>query len=155
MVQVTKANISTTIWESFYDLISANAASVVNGSTTVTADTITNSYSEKMLDEKSNYPIIVIGEPSTPTDTFTMGKSKVEGTIDIDVFTTSGKVGRLFKDKIQNAIETNKGTLAGYGLHLIEVEDTDYDHFTRNSFNVHNFTITFSFTYRYTRTAAY
>jgi len=87
--QPSKSTIIQTIYQNIYDRIKDNVKSVsITGSVTVAVQTYTNSFPDKPLDSKSDYPILVINVPSLRWDTFTLTKKTATGNFNIEVYTT-------------------------------------------------------------------
>lgn len=85
----------------------------------------------------------------------TFGKDIVDGRIQIEVYTKQAESADKFLSKIQNAIETYKGTLASNRIRRIRVTDTNSDRVERGGISVHIRRITFSFRYIYDNTHSY
>lgn len=152
MVTITKEFTSTDIYETFYDLINANAMSVTYNTKTYTLQTLTSAYNEKMIMDKNSYPIVVINDARITSVKVTNTITDMPIMLDIDIFATSSKEARLFKDKIINIIETNRTSLLNDGIRNLEIDETDSDNNVRGNFNSHFFTITLSFTHIQQRT---
>lgn len=152
MVTITKEFTSTDIYETFYDLINANAMSVTYNTKTYTLQTLTSAYNEKMIMDKNSYPIVVINDANISTEKRTNSITESPISIDIDIFATSSKEARLFKDKIINTVDTNRAALTTDGIRNIEISITDSDAVKRGNFNSHFFTISFKFIIYQSRT---
>lgn len=152
MVSIDKATKTDNIWKNFYDRIKSNVTSVATNLNEVgTSEVVTysSSYSDKLLDEKAKYPIIIVEDPELPTDKFTFTKAVADGTIDISVLTTQNIAAVRFKDKIIDSIETYQKELALVGIKEVGVDSTDKDNFSRGALNVHMRSVRFKFKYRY------
>lgn len=152
MVTITKEFTSTDIYETFYDLINANAMSVTYNTKTYTLQTLTSAFNEKMIMDKNSYPIVVINDANISTEKRTNSITESPISIDIDIFATSSKEARLFKDKIINTVDTNRAALTTDGIRNIEISITDSDAVKRGNFNSHFFTISFKFIIYQSRT---
>ena len=158
---VSKATIIENVWRNFFDRIKDNVNSVTitnNGvadALTVTVKRYTSSFGDTRFDETSELPIIVIDTPNITTDYFTLTKTQVEGTIDIEVYARQGEAAQKFLDAIINSIETYKDDLADAGLHMVELDSTDSDAFERGRIRVHMKRARFTFVFRYSKTIAY
>jgi len=150
---ISKSTIIQNIWENFYNRLSSDVTSVtITGSVNVTVKTYTNSFPDKSLDTKSDFPILVINSPSISWENFTFGKKYCTGSISIDIYTTQGESADKFLDKIINSIETYRDTLKGDNLFDVNLDSTDKDRVNRGAFNVHLATCTFSFRYIFNQT---
>lgn len=152
MVTITKEFTSTDIYETFYDLINANAMSVTYNTKTYTLQTLTSAFNEKMIMDKNSYPIVIINDANISTEKRTNSITESPISIDIDIFATSSKEARLFKDKIINTVDTNRAALTTDGIRKIEISITDSDVVKRGNFNSHFFTISFKFIIYQSRT---
>lgn len=154
MAALTKSTILKETWTNIYDRMVANVTSVtLSDATTSTIKTYTGSFPDKPLDEKTDYPILVVNSPELSWEDFTLTRKEVNGTITIDIFTTKLESADLFLDAITNSIETYRGTLKGsYYMDQVNLESTDYDHFTRGKMKIHMRSCTFAFKFRFTKT---
>ena len=157
MVEITKSTLVSSIWSNFYDRIKDQVTSVdisiSPGSQTI--QTYASSYSQVTFTSKSNFPILVINSPKIPQEQFTLGKTKVNGTIDIEVYATNSQAADKFLDAINNAIETYKGDFADLGLHQIELDDSNSDFVEQGDIKTHIRGSRFRFVYYFSRTTAY
>jgi hypothetical protein len=157
MVVIAKSTLVSNIWENFYDRIKAQVTSVTlsisPGSQTV--QTYTSSYSDVNFSSKSNFPIIVINPPRVTQEQFTLGKTQVNGEIEIEAFATNSQAADKLLDAINNSIETYKGDFADVGLHMLELDDTDNEFIEHGNIKVHRRRARWRFVYRYSRTTAY
>ncbi len=104
---VTKSTIIPDTWKNFYDRIKDQVTTVeITGSNTITVDNYVSSFPDKLLDSKSNYPIIVVEDPNTPTENFTSGKTRIDGSIVIGVYTNQSESASKLLAKIIDSIET-------------------------------------------------
>ncbi len=158
MVSIDKSTKTNDIWKNFYDRIKSQVTSVQTnlievGTTTI--KTYASSYSDILLDNKDNYPIIVVEDPELPSEPFTFKKAQIEGTINVSVFSRQNIAAVKFKDKIIDSIETYKAELAKVGIKGIEIDDTDSDNFKRGALNIHMRLVRFNFKYRYSRESGF
>lgn len=144
MVELNKSTIIENIFKNFLDLIKDNVTSVkiddkgVTDAKTVNVQTYTSDFPAKLIDSKDNYPIISVVSPSlTSSGLNTYGKRSYEGMVDIDIFCTNAPSADKFLSSVLDTIEKNKSTLFGNGFTLVDLEDTDRDSFTRESFVTH------------------
>ena len=155
MVVISKTNLSSSIWSNFRDTIYTDVfGTTVTDSHSVahTVRRITNAFPDTQIDEASTYPIIVVSSPNLSTDIFTMGKTQVEGTIDIDIYANGSEAAEKFMDKILDSIETSKGDLADNNIHSVQLDSIDSDNVTRGQIKIHVRRATFRFVTRYTKT---
>ncbi len=153
---VAKSTIVENIWKNFYDRIKAQViTTTITGSVTVTVQNYISSFPDQMLDTKSNYPILVINDPTIPTIPLTAGKTLVDGTIEVEIYTTQAESASKFMSQIIDSIETYKGDLAEVKLKNVDVLDTTQDSATRGQIKLHNRSVVFSFTYSYAKTEGF
>lgn len=153
---VSKASMIPNIWKNFYDRIKAQVTTItITGSATVTVQNYISSFPDGMLDLKSNYPIIVVNDPRVPTEILTAGKSRVDGTIEVEIYANQAEAASKFMSLIINSIETYKGDLAGVLIKNVEVSDTSQDFATRGKIKLHVRSAVFSFTYTYAKTEGF
>ena len=159
MVSVTKATLVSSVWENFYDRLNGDTdvtgVLTLSDSKTQTVQTITGSFPDKITEEKSNYPIIVINSPSFDDELFTLTKTQANGRITIDVYATKSEAADKMIDRINDSIETYKGSFADLGLRMINRESVDSDSAFRGKIKLHLRSVTFSFLFRFTKTLAY
>lgn len=157
MTTISKSTLTNTIFKNFYDRIkdqvSVVTLSISPGSQTV--QTYASSYSDVDFSSKSNFPIIVIESPKVPQEQFTLGKTQVNATIDLEVYATNSQAADKFLDAINEAVETYKHEFADLGLTMLELDDTDSDFVEHGNIKVHIRTSRWRFNYKYTRTTGY
>ena len=126
---VTKSTITQSIWKIFRDRIVSNVrnTTISVNPTTVSVQKYVASYNDRDFDSKSNLPIMIIETPTFGTEFFTFGKTKVTGSITIEIYTTQSESADKFLDQTKDAIETYKPTLSSLGLHNVSVESTNSD----------------------------
>jgi len=150
---ISKSTITQKVWENFYDRLKDNISSVtITGSSTVTVQTWTNSFPDKSLDEKGDFPILVVNSPSINWERFTLNKKQCNGTIMIDIYTTQSESADKFLDAIIDSIETYRDDLKTVHLFNVNLDSTDRDNVNRGGFKVHLASCTFSFKYIFTET---
>ena len=157
---VTKSTLVSSIWQNFRDRLYSDVGGTsvtITGSTsiTLTATKITSTFPDKFIDLKSSYPVLVVEPPVIDTEKFTLGKSQVNGTIAISLYTAQAESADKFADAILDSIETYKGEFADNGIHSINLRSLDSDSAQRESIKVHLRTFTFEFIVRYAKTGAY
>ena len=159
MVSISKSTYISNIWRNFYDTISHTTTGVktvtLADESTQTIQTYTSAYPDIDLNEKSDFPLIVIESPKVSEEDFTLGKSRVSGTIRIEVYSTKSEASELFLDAIRDKVETNKDDYAALGLKPVRLEDTDQDSFMRGEIKVHMRAVVYNFEYKYSKTRAF
>ena len=143
------------IWEAFYDRMGSVTTVTLDDTTTQTIKTRTSSFPDTEIDAKADYPILVVQSPVCPTDPFTFGKTEVNGTIRIEVYSSKAETSDMFLAEIMDKVETYKDDFATLGLKRIDVENTDSDMFMRGEIKVHMRSATFRFKYKYSKTRAW
>jgi len=153
---VSKSSIIPGVWKNFYDRIKSQVTTVtITGSTVVPVQNWVADFPDQLIDTKSEYPIIVVRDPKTPTDTFTATKTKLTGTIEIEVFANQAEAASKLIAQVINSIETYKGDLAKVGIRQITNADTNQDSATRGKIKLHLRSIVFNFTLFYTNTQGF
>lgn len=156
MEDVSKSTVCSNIWRDFFDTLESNVTSItLSDNSTVTIQTYTNSYPDKTATSESSYPIIVINSPEVKWTDFTFGKTWVEGTILIEIFSTGTQSAERFLDAINNCIEGNKDDLRDYGISRVNLESTGTDTFFRGEVKVHVRSASFSFKYSFDKTRSW
>jgi len=146
MVQVSKSSVIENIFKNFYDLVSA-----ITGFSTIVYPAFPNI----TMDQKSDYPIIIINSPEISWDTLTFGKSLLEGSLTIDIYTTSAKTTDQYASDVSDKIETSKYTLAQVGLRQINLSGTTTDMAEHGKIKVHLKSLTFEYKFYFTKTSAF
>lgn len=151
---LTKSTIIQNVFQNIYDRLKDNISSVnITGDVDVTIQTWTNSFPDKSLDEKGDFPILVINSPDINWEKLTFRKNQVNGTITIDIYTTQSESADKFLDAIIDSIETYRDDLKTVRMTNIILDSTDRDSAFRGAFKVHVASATFSFKYIFTETA--
>lgn len=145
-VTVSKATIIENIYKNFYDLV--NAISGFSG-------IVYPSFNDLDITDESVYPIVIIDSPEIDWKSFTFGKGLAEGTISINVYTTVPKDTDEKSSDVSNQIETQKDTLAGIGLHEINMTSSPTDFAQHGSMKIYAKSPTFEFKFYYSKTAAF
>ncbi len=153
---ISKTSMVEDIWRNFYDRIKDQVTSLTITSEpyNLTIQGYHNSYSDEIIDKKTNYPFIIIEDPKLSTEQFTMSRTQVDGTIMIEVFTTQSQSASKYLSKILDAVETYKSSLSDIGITMIDLDSTDSDMFMRGLIKVHYRSAVFKFKYRYNRTGS-
>ena len=146
MVTVTKSTLIENIYKNFYDLVVA-----IPGFTTI----VFAEFPDASLTAEGSYPIVIIDFPEVDWKPFTFGKSVSDGTIGVTIYTTTAKDTDQFASDISDKIETSKATLAGVGLHDVQLDSTDKDFAPHGEIKVHFKTLTFRYKFYFTKTGAF
>jgi hypothetical protein len=150
---LSKSTILQKVWQNVFDRLEDNVTSVtITGSLGVTIQTYTNQFPDKNIDEKSDYPILVVNSPTISWNRFTFRKKEVSGEITIDIYTTQKESADKFLDAIIDSIETYEDDLKGVGIERMELTGTNYDNATRGKIKVQLASCTFGFKYIFTET---
>lgn len=153
---VEKTTIVQDIWKLFYDRIKSQVTSqLISGSHTVTIQSYDSNFSDRPFEDNSYYPVIVISPPQIPDNRFTLGMNKVEGSINVEIYTYQAESADKFTSQIMNAIETYRKTLANNRLRNITFSGPDADMVQRGGIKVHVRRMRFNFTYYYDKTGAF
>ena len=153
LVSIAKATFLHDVWQNFYNLMEDNITSVtLSDSTTSTIQTRTGAFPDSVIDDKTDYPIIVINTPVINWDDLTMGKKYLSGTIAIEIYSTKAEASDRFVMKIIDTVETNKDDLREKGLQFINLRPTSNDEFFRGKLKIHVSTANIEFKYVYTAT---
>lgn len=153
---VNKASIIPDVWKNFRDRIKDQVITVtITGGTVVNVGNVVASFPDQLIDSKSEYPIIVIEDPKTPTDPLTTNKTQINGTIKIGVYTNQAESASKFIAQVINAIETYKGDLSKVGIRNIGIYDTNQDSFSRDKIKVHYRYVIFDFVLFYSNTVGF
>jgi hypothetical protein len=147
---VTKQTITHSIYQNFYDIVSA-----IDGQNSLFSNRIFPSMPDVELHNLSSYPIIILESPEIDLKQFDMGKNLTEGTINFTVYTTSAKTRDEIVDKIRYVIETNKGTLATKNLHQVNINTIMNNQIARGKIKVNFATIPIKFKFYSVKTFAY
>jgi len=143
---VTKATVISDVYKEFYDLVVA-----ITGFSTM----VYPAFPDKVKDAAGDYPIVVIESPEISWNTFTFGKNLLEGTISIDIYTTTAKDTDVKASAVNNKIELSKTTLAGAGLRQVHLESTTSDMVPHGEIKVYIKTLTFTYKFYSSKTFAY
>lgn len=150
---LAKATITQTVFENIYDRLKDNVTVVtLADATTSTIQTYSSSFPDKPLDDKTDYPILIVNSPDLDWEDFSLAKKRANGSITIDIFTTKSESADLFIDAIIESIETYRDDLALAKMSWVNLESTTYDSFTRGGFKVHVKSATFRFAHHFTKT---
>jgi len=133
MVTITASTIRATIFETLYDSLTAS----------LSAGTVTASY----IDDNPTFPQVVINPAIVKVTKQTLNRGQVEYTaeVEVDVFTKKNKEIDQISDEIHTDLATNESTLAGFGLYLNDIEDSNSSTTFWNNQKVHIKTILMTF----------
>lgn len=144
------------IWQNFRDRIKDQVTTVtITGPITYTVSNVISSFPDTILDSKSNYPIIVVEDPKTPTDPLTAKKTQIIGSIKIGVYANQSEAASKLLAQAVNAIETYKGDLSKVGIRKVEITDTNQDFFNRDKIKIHYREVIFDFMLFYSNTVGF
>jgi len=143
---VSKATIYENIFKEIYDLVVA-----ISGFSSI----VFPSFPESVLDASSDYPVVVIESPDVSWDTFTMKKNILNGTIAIDIYTTTAKDTDVKSSAVNNKIELSKTTLATAGLQKVHLESTTSDMVLHGKIKVFIKTLTFAYMFTSAKARAF
>ena len=139
MEQITQDSLTTSSWRNFYDLMKNNVTSVtVTGIGAVTIQNYVAAYTDKMLDSKTSYPILIVNSPEFSFNPLTFRSKETEARVEIEILCNQAVTADQFKDRIQKIIRDNEATLRALGMDEVELEDTASEFFTRGNINVHS-----------------
>lgn len=153
---VSKSTIIENTWKEFYDRVKAQVTTTtITGSVVVNVQNYVSSFPDNEIDSKSAYPIIVINSPKFSGEVFTIGKDKLDGIIEIEVYTTQAEAADKLFSQVIDSIETYKHSFREAGLTMVKLDDTDSDHISRDKINIHTRMAQFKFSFQYVKTGAY
>ena len=103
---------------------------------------------------KASYPIFVLESPDFDTwENFTLNKLRIEGSITLDIYTTSAKTCDEYASDAFDKIETSIKTLRALGLEFIELDGMTKDMANKGKLNIHLKTIKWRFKFVFSRTS--
>ena len=155
---LTKSTIIQNTFTNIYDRLADNVTSVtITGAAVITIQTYTNSFNEKMISEKDNYPILIVNSPTIEREIdWTLTKKKAFCSFTVDILTTQKEAADKFLDAIKESIETYRDNLRNPGdMLVVNFRDTDTDDSQKGAFMVHMRSGTFTFEFIYTKTRTY
>ncbi len=156
MVEIAKETLIENVFQNFDSRMRDQITSVtVTGNTSVSVQNYASAFSDYTFNKKSDFPLLIVESPRFSTEFFTMGITKANGTIDIEIYTTSAESADKFLSKIINAIETHRGALRDQGIRMVELESTDNDMVERGQMKIHMRRARFQFEYHFSRSRAY
>jgi hypothetical protein len=148
--QLDADTLTANSWRNFYDTLKNNVTSVtVQGAGTITIQNYVAAYTDKMLDSKTNYPIMVINSPEFSFNPLTFKSKETTARIEIEIMTTSAQSADKFKDLIQKTIRDNETTLSQYGIAELELDDTASAFYERGNINVHSRKLVWRFNFAF------
>jgi len=153
---LAKATITQTVFENIYDRLKDNVTVVtLADSSTSTIQTYSSSFPDKPLDDKTDYPILIVNSPNIEWEDFTFTKKRANGSITIDIFTTKAETADKFIDAIIESVETYRADLRGAEMQFVNLESTTKNEFFRGQIKVHIKSVTFTFKFVFTKTQTY
>jgi hypothetical protein len=148
---ISKNTISENVWKNFYDLMKNNVKTVsITGPKTITVQSYVAAYSDKMLDTKSDYPILVVNTPELSYEALSFRDTLVNGTIAIEIFTIQAESADKFKDLINKTLQDNYNALQGVELDEIQLDADVSDFFERSGMKIHHRTVTWRYEFHFT-----
>ena len=142
-VTVTKATIRANVYKNFYDLI--NSISELSGK-------VYPKYSDKVRDEKSDYPTCIIYPASVPKpENLTVTKGRIIGSILIEVYATNDKDADSLSDSVDDKIDNSLHLLSQQGIRRVELDIEDDDIDIRGKIKGFIKALTYNFEYFYTK----
>jgi hypothetical protein len=141
---ISADTIKTDVWNTFRTLIVNNVTSVlIKGSggantKTVTIHNYSQSFPDKVFDDKDSYPMIVIHSPEFSTSPVTFRNREFTGRIEFEIFTTQSESADKISDLINKVIMDNESNLGAVGIYELELDSTDSNHYDRNKIEVHS-----------------
>jgi hypothetical protein len=143
---INSSNIKNSVWTLFRDLVKDNVTSVtIKGSggantktVTIPSTSISNSFPDKVFDDVSFYPAIIINSPNISTTPTTFTSREVEGTIEFNIYTNQSEALDKITDLINFTIINNESTLRTAGIFETELDSTDSTHAERGKISVHS-----------------
>ncbi len=151
MVNIDISTAIETIWMTFRDRLASEVKSIaiddkgIPNSKIITIQSITSAFPNKLIDKKSEYPILVVETPTINSQYHTAERDELLGSISIDVYCTNAPSADKFMSKIFSAIETYKHELKSLGIERVHLEDSNNTSAQRNGFMAHVRTLTFTF----------
>jgi hypothetical protein len=153
VISITKASILKDTWETFYDRVNSEVTSVtIDSGPVFTVQTTTSSFPDSQIDDKDSYPIMIVNPVNTDWDPFTFTKKWVNGSIEIEIYSTNSEASDMFLDAIVETIETYRDTLFDNKMYFVDLESTDSESTPRGGFKVHIRRCIFSFRLAITKT---
>jgi len=145
---ISKATIIENVYQDFYTLFN-NITGFTNN--------IYPAFPYKDLDaatSKNSYPIFILNSPDMESwENFTFKKLRMEGTITLDIYTSSAKTCDEYSSDAIDKIETSINTLRGYNYEFIVLDGMTKDVVQRGKINIHFKTIKWRFKFVFDRTS--
>lgn len=153
---VSKDALVTEVWEEFFDLIEDNITSVtITGNKTISIEKVAPGYNDILLDNKNNYPMIIVQAPTFYTEQYSLTKTRATAILEVTVLTTQKEACDRFTQAILNLIELNKLTFKQMGVNNLDVQSMDYSYTEHNKTKLHVERIRFTYDCIYSRTQVY
>jgi len=136
------------IWLAFYNLINDKVSDPQNPDR---SKWIYSSYPEKTLENKTDYPILVITPlEHSGSDVLTLSKSPITEYpigIAIQIYSTSSREMKTIASDVVNVVMSNRTTLYGSGIDSLVLSNSVYNHYDLSGFKLHENEIRFTITY--------
>jgi serine protease inhibitor ecotin len=113
MVNIVQSTIRANVFETVYDLLTAQ----------LSEGTVTAAF----IDDNPTFPQVVINPSSIKIKrtTLTNENRSYEGMVEVELYCKKNKEIDQISDEISNALYTNESTLAGFGLYLDDISDSN------------------------------
>ena len=145
---VGKATLVENIFQDFYDLFNSITGFTGN---------IYPAFPYKDLDaatSKNSYPVFILSSPDIISwKNFTLRKLIAEGTITLDIYTSSAKTCDEYTSDAFDKIETSIASLRANNLEFIELDSMSKDVVQRAKINIHFKTIKWRYKFVFSRTS--
>lgn len=153
---IVKATLIRNIWRNFFDRMQDQITTVTLTDASIqTVQNYAAQFSDITFNKKADYPVLVVNTPTISHEYFSLGTTLVDGTIDIEIYTTNAESADRYLDAINEAIETYKGDLRNVGMRFVDLVGVDVDMFERGKIKVHRRTVTWKFDFRFSKTLAF
>jgi hypothetical protein len=144
---VNTDTLSEDVWNNFLTILKDSVTSVtISGSNNpMIIRTYVASYTDRMLDDKTSYPILVVGTPEYSFSSNTFRNDVAECRIEIEILTNQAESADKFKDLINKTLKDNRNTLVDHGIEGLQLDDTNSSKYERGQMKIHSRIMTWSF----------
>lgn len=109
---------------------------------------IWGAFPEKLVDDESIYPLLVIMPPDASYNPLTLGGIKRgPARITFEVYATNAIDMDKVAGEVVNVMEAQEGNFEISGIATMRMTGSNYGHFMRSNFRVHNKTLNYEFDY--------
>lgn len=147
---VDKTKINEDIWKAFYDRVKSVTSVIITGNKTITIQNYVAAFPSTILDSKANYPILVVNTPELSYEGLTFRDTRVNGVIEIEIYTNQSEAADKFKDKINDAIQTYQSEFTDAGIENLQLEDDRANMIEKGAIKVHIRNVRWRFEYQFT-----